>query len=76
MKKISNEEARENMFINAKNSVIIYEEQIAFYEFVAETKTDEKEKATWLVQRDQVKAKLQSAIDTVDEMTPFIAKYN
>jgi hypothetical protein len=75
-KLLTNEEARENMLINAKNTVTIYEEQIAFYEFVAGTKEDEKTKAEWLVQRDQLKAKLASSQEFLAELTPFLASYN
>jgi hypothetical protein len=76
MKLLSNEEARENMLINAKNTITIYEQQIALYEFVAEKKEDEKKKAEWLVQRDQLKAKMASSQEFLDELLPFLASYN
>lgn len=76
LKLITDKEAAENMLTNANNSMTIYRIQIAFYEFVANKKTDKKVKANWLVERDKVKAQMKSMQESIDEMTPFVASYN
>lgn len=76
MEIITQKQAANNMLTNAKNSVTIYDVQIAYYEEVAELQTDELMKANWLVERDKIKAHKKSMEDTLSTMEPFVAKYN
>ena len=76
LKLITPKESAENMLTNAKNSIAIYDSQIAFYEYGASLETEEVKKANWLVERDKIKAQKKSMEESVSIMEPFVAQYN
>ena len=76
LKLITPKESAENMLINAKNSIAIYESQIAFYEYGAGLETEEVKRANWLVERDKIQAQKKSMQESVEIMEPFVAQYN